>query len=299
MTSLRAPGARIATSASSAEIGFMQGRLSPLIDGKIQAFPWPYWQDEFPLAERLGFPLMEWTLDQDRLHENPLMTSEGRAEIRSLMARHGVRVLSCTGDCFMQAPFYKAQGRERQSRLDDLGRVIESCADLGVAYLVMPLEDNGRLEDDRQEEALIEGLEQVREILQDMQGCLLFESDYPPTRLASFINRLAPELFGINYDIGNSASRGYRVAEEVAAYGGRILNVHVKDRLRGGGTVPLGQGSADIPGVLQALKGAGYRGAYILQTARAGNGYHAEALCQYRDLVAQWLRGIKDHGPRT
>lgn len=43
-------------------IGFMQGRLSPVVDGKIQAFPWGHWEDEFRLANGHGLSLMEWTL---------------------------------------------------------------------------------------------------------------------------------------------------------------------------------------------------------------------------------------------
>mgnify|MGYP001554379746 CR=1 FL=1 len=49
------------------KIGFMQGRLSPLVDGKIQAFPWAHWRDEFPAGDECGIHLMEWTLDHDRL----------------------------------------------------------------------------------------------------------------------------------------------------------------------------------------------------------------------------------------
>ena len=63
-------------------IGFLQGRLSPLVNGKIQAFPWDYWQQEFKIASTNGFRIMEWTLDQDRLYDNPLMTTEGQQEIR-------------------------------------------------------------------------------------------------------------------------------------------------------------------------------------------------------------------------
>ncbi len=59
-------------------IGFMQGRLSPLVDGRIQAFPWTAWKDEFPIAAQNGLRLMEWTLDQDRLYENPLLTEQGQ-----------------------------------------------------------------------------------------------------------------------------------------------------------------------------------------------------------------------------
>jgi L-ribulose-5-phosphate 3-epimerase len=65
-------------------IGFMQGRLSALVDGKIQAFPWNEWHDEFPRAKVLGLTRMEWTIDQDRLRENPLTTRGGPEDILAL-----------------------------------------------------------------------------------------------------------------------------------------------------------------------------------------------------------------------
>ena len=58
------------------KIGFMQGRLSPLVGNQIQAFPFDYWLDEFPLAKDLGFKCMEWTLDYPKLHQNPLLISK-------------------------------------------------------------------------------------------------------------------------------------------------------------------------------------------------------------------------------
>jgi hexulose-6-phosphate isomerase len=38
----------------NSRIGFMQGRLSPMIDGRIQSFPWDYWENEFSLAKEIG-----------------------------------------------------------------------------------------------------------------------------------------------------------------------------------------------------------------------------------------------------
>src|SRR5689334_2825282 len=73
-------------------IGFMQGRLSPQVDGRIQAFPWTHWRDEFARARECGLSLMEWTLDHDRLDENPLMTSFGRREIRQIADDNGLRI---------------------------------------------------------------------------------------------------------------------------------------------------------------------------------------------------------------
>ena len=89
---------------NDSRIGFMQGRLSPVISGKIQEFPWKNWRQEFDIASRLGFSLMEWTLDQERLYESPLMTEIGQLEIIKLSHNYGIRIPSLTGDCFMQSP---------------------------------------------------------------------------------------------------------------------------------------------------------------------------------------------------
>jgi hexulose-6-phosphate isomerase len=270
------------------KIGFMQGRLSEPVDGKIQAFPWQHWREEFAEAERLGFTLMEWTLDKDRLHENPLMTAAGRDEVSRLVVRYGVEIESLTGDCFMQAPFYKVYGAAREVLLADFRNVIDACAQIGITYIIVPLVDNGRLENSVQEESLIAGLKEIEPLLRGEMK-IIFESDYPPAQLADFINRFPAAHFGINYDIGNSASLGFDPEEEIGAYGHRIVNVHVKDRVLGGTTVPLGSGHANFGAVFRALKHCGYSGNFILQTARAADGDHAGALCRYRDMVWEWL----------
>ena len=97
------------------------------------------------------------------------------------------------------------------------------------------------------------------------------------------------ENYGINYDTGNSAALGFDSEEEIKAYGQRILNVHIKDRLLHGDTVPLGNGNADIPNVLKELNAINYNGNYILQTARAVDENHTGVLCQYRDQVIKWM----------
>jgi len=270
-------------------IGFMQGRLSPLIDGRIQAFPWPCWREEFPVAEQHGIRLMEWTLDQDRLYENPLLTVSGQAEIRKLCRRHGLGIPSLTGDCFMQAPFWKTQGDQGEALKRDFRAVATACANIGISMIVIPLVDNGHLENRAQEDTLLTFLQDQAEQLASHGLQVVFESDMGPTELLRLIERFDPAQFGINYDIGNSAAQGFDPTEEIAAYGHRIINVHVKDRLRGEATVPLGTGSANFETVFAALAKAGYKGNYILQTARAADGDHARALCRYRDMTIDWV----------
>lgn len=271
-------------------IGFMQGRLSPLADGRIQAFPWSCWQDEFAVAEQHQFQLMEWTLDQERLYDNPLLTPAGQAEITHFRQKHSIEIASLTGDCFMQSPFWKTRGFECTELQNDFRAVARACSAVGISMMVLPLVDNGRLASRAEEDVLVDVLQGEAKLLEELSVKVVFESDFAPVELARFIDRLDPTLFGVNYDIGNSASLGMNPADEMIAYGHRIVNVHIKDRILGGATVPLGTGSADFEAVFAGLARIAYAGNYILQTARAADGDHAAALCRYRDMAIGWIK---------
>jgi L-ribulose-5-phosphate 3-epimerase len=272
------------------QIGFMQGRLCEPIGGKIQAFPWRDWENEFPTATAIDLHLMEWTLDQERLSENPLMTAAGQAKIRTLCQQHNLGIPSLTGDCFMQAPFWKIDGKTRTDLQSDFLAIGRACAAVGIRMIVVPLVDNGRLEKVEQENVLIEFLLAQQSFLSRNNLQVIFECDFTPVEMARFIARLPAEWFGINYDIGNSAALGFNPTEEFAAYGARVVNVHIKDRVLGGATVPLKTGSADFDAVFAALAQLNYRGNFILQTARAADGNHSEVLRSYRDMTLQWMR---------
>ena len=74
------------------KIGFMQGRLSPMVGKKIQAFPFKNWKQEFKTAKLIGFKLMEWTIDQKKLYKNPLLTKEGRNKIKYLSKKYEIDI---------------------------------------------------------------------------------------------------------------------------------------------------------------------------------------------------------------
>lgn len=270
-------------------IGFMQGRLSPLVDGRIQAFPWANWAHEFEKADNCGIGLMEWTLDQDRLYDNPLLTHSGQAEIRALCNRYSISIPSLTGDCFMQAPFWKVDDQAAKELQNDFAEIVAACHSVGIHMLVVPLVDNGRLDTRSQEDSLVDFLLSQEGHLQSCGVSVIFESDFVPSELARFISRLPSGKFGINYDIGNSAALGFHPKDEFAAYGHRIANVHVKDRVLGGTTVALGTGAAQFEIVFAELARIGYRGNFILQTARAVDDSHAQVLCHYRDMTYVWI----------
>jgi hexulose-6-phosphate isomerase len=76
----------------------------------------------------------------------------------------------------------------------------------------------------------------------------------------------------VNYDIGNSAALGYDPAEEIACYGSRITDIHVKDRERDGESVMLGTGDAQFERFFQALAPLDYKGPFIMQAYRDDEG---------------------------
>ena len=272
------------------KIGFIQGRLSPMSDGKIQAFPWQYWEDEFDIGAKYNWHIMEWTLDADTLYENPLMTNIGRERIVELCAKTDFVIPSLTGDFFMQKPFFKEKDFLLAEKLfSDLIAVVEACGKIGINILVLPLVDNGRIENLQQQEKLLINLARLERVLIKHEVKVAFESDLPAKELKNFIQKLNSHCYGINYDIGNSACLGFDYSEEINSYFESILNVHVKDRILGGTTVPLGSGNANIPSVLTLLDKKGYPGNYIMQTARAHNDDHVGILNQYRDQVINWM----------
>lgn len=270
----------------------MQGRLSPPFGNRIQSFPWENWQSEFPLGQQLGFRFIEWTLDQDRLAENPLMTAPGQQRIRHLCRLHGIRIPALTGDCFMQAPFWKHKRATSLALQNNFLAVVRACSALQISMLVVPLVDEGRLVNRHEQDTFLSFLQAQSSFFKDQRVQIALETDFPPSQVSNLVDTLDPESFGINYDIGNSAGLGYSHKEEFRCYGPRIFHVHIKDRQRGGSTVPLGEGAADFPGVFRGLADLGYQGAYILQTARATDGDHAGVLTRYRDMVGNWIGAI-------
>jgi len=266
-------------------IGFMQGRLSPLVDGKIQAFPSEHWCKELIIAAENNLLRMEWTLDYDGLYDNPLMSDKGQQEIRQILYQTGVKISSLTGDLFMQKPFWKETNKLQQELMADFREVCQRCASIGISYIVVPLVDNGSLKSSSEEELLIEHLLDWSNKIQPNDVIILFESDFAPQELSSFISKFPIGKFGINYDTGNSASLGFDPEEEITSYGARILNVHIKDRLYNGKTVPLGEGNARLDDQIRLLENIGYNGSYVLQTARAADDQHLSAILNYRKIV--------------
>jgi len=267
----------------------MQGRLSPQDGKKIQSFPWRSWINEFKKGRDLKFMIIEWTLDYKNLYKNPLMTQDGRKKIKFLMKKYNFIIPSLTGDCFMQRPFWKANKQERKILQNDFLNILESSSLVGIKKIVLPLVDNGRIENKKQKKILINFLKKINSFLKKKNIQILFESDFEPKTYLKFVKQFNKNFFGINYDTGNSASLGFDPEKEILTYGKLIKNIHIKDRKFKGKTVPLGFGDADFKAIFKNLYKIKYKGNYILQTARSSTHRHALALCNYKEFTKNLL----------
>ncbi len=254
-------------------IGVMQGRLLPKYMGRYQAHPLGYWQEEFVTAKGLGLDFVEFILDYNDFEMNPLMSEEGVRQIKALSDETGVKVVSICADYFMAAPLSSSSQDVSTLSIEVLRRLTENAGSfLGVRDIVIPCVDQSSLTNEEEIERFAGNILPLADLAADRGVRFSLETDLSPRPFADLLARLGSDVFSVNYDTGNSASLGYEVREEFAAYGKRITDVHIKDRVRGGGSVMLGTGDTDFDTFFSLLGERGYDGPLIMQAYRDDEG---------------------------
>ena len=273
------------------KIGFMQGRLSPIFKKKIQSFPWNYWRKEIIIAKRNNFNLVEWTLDYPRLLENPLISSKEQRKTLFFLKKNKISVNSVTCDFFMQKPFFLIKNKKkRATNINNLIKVIQKLINVKIKFIIIPLVDKSSIKNTLQEKIVVKEFNKIiKNLNNNNKTKILFEIDYPPSKLKNFIKKFSINFFGVNYDSGNSASLNYNIDEEFNNYGNRILNVHIKDRVKYGKTIKLGNGNVNFFKLKKNLKKIHYKGNLILQTARNLYGKHLDELIDNRNFLIKNL----------
>lgn len=249
----------------------MQGRLSPMRDGRIQSFPAATWQQEFPTARACGFEVIEWVLDGRDGGGNPLLSPSGRAEIRRLQQEHQVLTPSVCCDSFMEQPLLAADetvGRHARALLEQL---VAIAPEVGLRFIELPLIGAGGLKSEDDIKRMAQLLHEHAPAARKAGVGFLLEVDLRPPRAASLMEQTPSDCVGLNYDMGNSAYWGFKAAEEIPLFGSRIGNVHIKDCTMKDYSVPLGMGDVDFDQVFALLRQVNYRGDFILQAARGSD----------------------------
>jgi hexulose-6-phosphate isomerase len=267
----------------------MQGRLGPPTDGRFQCFPRDGWGAEFERAEAAGLDAIEWIYDAHGADVNPLATDTGLNKMVALSTNRHVSVKSLCADIFLDRPLLRASPSEREELLGTLRWLIGRCRAAGIRHMVLPFVDASRIQDDADADGVVAMIGPVLDIAGASGVELHLETGLAPIPFAKLLGRLPHPMLKANYDSGNSSSLGYAPREEFAAYGPRVGSVHIKDRVLGGGTVPLGTGGADFEGLFESLAAVGYAGDYILQVARDEPGHEVVWATRNRAWLAEKL----------
>lgn len=270
----------------------MQGRLLPPFEGRFQAFPAVGWREEFARARAAGLACIEWIYEKPHENDNPLRDAAGIDEIRRCGNAAGIAVRSICADYYMTDPLVGADDLPHPENCAHLRWLIGQAARLSVAYIVLPFVDASSLRTPARIAAAADAIRGVLPAARNAGIELHIECDLPPRAFRAFIDEIADPLVKANYDIGNSASLGYDPAEELTLLAPHLGSVHVKDRLRGGGTVALGTGNADFPTCFRLIRRAGFSRWLVLQAARADAGDEIALASTNRRLVERLWQDV-------
>jgi L-ribulose-5-phosphate 3-epimerase len=275
------------------KLGIMQGRLGPPEAGRFQSFPRARWREEFAVAAAAGLDTIEWIYDAYGEDANPLTTDQGIGELRALSATHGVSIESVCADWFMDFPLVGIESRTAQFRWEHLRWLMGRCAKLTINRIVVPFVDASAIRTAEDVAAVAAGINGLCESIGPLGVELHLETALAPAEFAALLARIVHPGVKVNYDSGNSASLGYRPAEEFAAYGARVGSVHLKDRRLGAGTVAIGEGDTDFAALFAALKKIGYGGDFIMQVARGTAGDELDWTRRNVRTVRPWIEGLQ------
>ena len=274
----------------SVEIGVMQGRLLPKYRGRYQAHPVGYWQDEFQVAKELGLAFIEFILDFNDAETNPLLSEDGKSEILEQVAATSVRVKTICADYFMEAPLHSADAQVAAASLDVLRRLLVRAAEVGVSDVVIPCVDHASLRDSHMVDNFVNAVKPLLGRLDELNINLSLETDLNPADFTALLARFDSPRITVNYDTGNSAALGYDPVQELTAYGDKITDIHIKDRVLGGGPVILGTGNTEFERFFAKLKELDYQGPFIMQAYRDDEGVKVfkEQLAWIREHMKGW-----------
>ncbi|HWE52226.1 MAG TPA: sugar phosphate isomerase/epimerase family protein [Bryobacteraceae bacterium] len=270
-------------------IGIMQGRLSPPVDGRIQIFPSETWASEFAKAAEAKLYCIEWIYDEETESANPMRTDEGLGRMQRMIDESGVKVVSVCADYYMTSHLLDSAGEASEASVKHLEWLLGRAAALDLRYIVLPFVDASSLKSPKAIDTLVSILKDIAEIAGRAGIELHIESDLRAVDLADLLSRTGHRQVRANYDIGNSASLGHDPNQELPLLAKWLGSVHVKDRILGGTTVPLGTGAADFAACFKEIDKAGFKGPFILQVARDQAGREVESAVLNRQFVEKWL----------
>lgn len=216
--------------------GVVQGRLLPQVGDHIQNFPIEHWRHEFLIARDAGVSHIEWSDRLPGLYDNPISYLN-----RDDVASFEVPLSGICVDSLMDLDI-SLNGIAR-SRL--LYNIAHRARVTGVRRLIIPLLEKSSLGRLNNSSDAIDDLARFSSAAADDGLIVSFETDLSVNELRNFMNAVGHRA-RVTIDTGNIVAAGYKLSDYIDKFWDVIDNVHIKDFVRGVGTVPLGKGDADL-----------------------------------------------------
>ncbi len=259
----------------------VQGRTLPQIDEYLQSFP-SNWMDEFPLIEQLGFNGIEWIYDKKSEDSNPILNSNEYSKIQSLSKKYNVSLENIVFDWFIAHPLLKKDSISLQTKINKLTDLLDYSVKIGFKRIIFPLLEGNAIHDSNEMELFLKIFsDDVLSTLNLNKLEIHFETSMSPNDEFNFISKLNNPQTKICFDMGNSASLGFDCTEVLNKIHPFLGSVHIKDRLKNGGTVPLGDGSVDFLTIFSILNKIKFSGPISFQAYRDKNSNNIELLKRY------------------
>ena len=141
------------------QIGIMQGRLSPRIDGKIQAYPANTWQKEFEIAKEIGYSAIEWIIEKP-LEINAMLSKSGIQEIKEIVSKTGVKIDYVCADIFMQQPLVRMSQEIKEENKELLKNILLNAKEVGAIGVEIPFVDASSIKSESEKNELTECMQE-------------------------------------------------------------------------------------------------------------------------------------------
>jgi len=272
-------------------IGIMSGRLSNPINNEIQCFPFDSWREEFKSAENIGFQTIDWVVDLYK--KNPIFNNNLIEEMKSLIKEHHIDINVICADYFLHKKLFNESKDQIKENIDVLETLIKQANKVGAKIIEIPFVDNSSLRTSEDKQELMQNLDSIKPTIEENEMSIALETDLPPKELKNMIREINHPNILLNYDVGNSTSKGFDVKTEWEILNNLIISVHIKDRKLGSTTVPLGTGDVDFKTFFESLQKYAFAGNLIIQGAREdleSKNIQPEETCKkYFEFVKQYL----------
>jgi len=204
-------------------LSFVQGRLSKKIGSKFQYFPINNWQNEMPIARKIGFKYIEWIISD---YNNPIFNKIFQNQILQVLKKNKIRISSIGLDLLMREPLFKIHNDDLEWLLLNLKIILKR---FNPKRINIPIEENSRLSNNFDYKIVKKRLHKIIKIL-GINSKISIESDLSLKNLDHLLSAKELKKLGILLDIGNIKADGFSIENYISKFSNRIYGIHVKKR---------------------------------------------------------------------